>query len=112
MSTRVRIQEDFASQDIQMMVMHYAGHRDTYAMRITFEPHASAAMMLPEQYTRPENGPPLRELVQSIMDEAWDNGFRPSGYGDLKESTQAIRGHLSDMRLIAFHKLGIKGEQL
>lgn len=110
MSTRVRIQEDFASQDIHMMVMHYAGHHDTYAMRITFDPHSSGAMLLPEQYSRPLNGPPMRELVQSIMDEAWSNGFRPSGYGDLKESTAAIRGHLSDMRTIAFHKLGIKSQ--
>jgi hypothetical protein len=107
MSTRVRIQEDFVSQDIQLMAMHYAGRRDSYAMRITFEPIGEHDAMKPEHYQRPLNGPPLRELVQSIMDEAWANGFRPSGYGDVKEATAAVKEHLKDMRAVAFHKLGI-----
>ena len=48
------------------------------------------------------------ELIQAIVDKAWEAGFRPSGFGDVKNETAAIREHLADMKSIAFHKLGIK----
>lgn len=47
------------------------------------------------------------ELVQKIVDEAWEKGFRPTGFTDVKNETAAIRDHLKDMRTVAFHKLGI-----
>lgn len=47
------------------------------------------------------------ELVQKIMDAAWEKGFRPSGFTDIKNETAALRDHLGDLRQIAFHKLGI-----
>lgn len=50
------------------------------------------------------------DLIQAIMDRAWEEGFRPSGYSDVKNETAAIREHLKDMRSIAFHKLGVKIE--
>lgn len=41
-----------------------------------------------------------------LMDSLWRQGIRPTdkSYGSL----QSVKDHLSDMRQIAFHKLGIK----
>lgn len=47
------------------------------------------------------------ELIQSIVNRAWEAGFRPAGFTDVKNETTAIRAHLDDMKAIAFHKLGI-----
>jgi hypothetical protein len=48
------------------------------------------------------------ELIQAIVDKAWEEGFRPSGFADVKNETAAIKSHLDDMRTVAFHKLGIQ----
>lgn len=48
------------------------------------------------------------ELIQSILDKAWEAGFRPRGFADVKNETDALRGHLADMKAIAFHGLKIK----
>lgn len=45
------------------------------------------------------------ELIQSIMDKAWEAGFRPRGFADIKNETAALREHLADMKAIAFHQL-------
>lgn len=47
-------------------------------------------------------------LIQGIVNKAWEAGFRPAGFADVKNETAAIRAHLDDVRTIAFHKLGIK----
>lgn len=47
-------------------------------------------------------------LIQDIVNKAWDAGFRPAGFADVKNETTAIRAHLDDMRTIVFDKLGIK----
>lgn len=47
------------------------------------------------------------QLIQSIVDRAWESSFRPAGFSDVKNETTAIRAHLDDVRTIAFHKLGI-----
>ena len=49
------------------------------------------------------------DLIQSIMDRAWDEGFRPRGHSDVKNETAALREHLADMKTIAFHQLKITG---
>lgn len=48
------------------------------------------------------------ELIQGIVNKAWEAGFRPTGFADVKNETAALRDHLADVRTIAFHKLGIK----
>jgi hypothetical protein len=48
------------------------------------------------------------QIVQAIMDEAWANGFRPRGFGDVQNETAALREHLKDVRTVAFHILKIK----
>lgn len=46
------------------------------------------------------------QLIQVILDKAWEAGFRPSGFSDVKNETTAIKAHLQDMRSLAFHKIG------
>lgn len=46
-------------------------------------------------------------LIQQIIDQAWQAGFRPSGFSDIKNETAALRDHLGDMKRIAFHQLKI-----
>lgn len=53
-----------------------------------------------------ENAPPIREMLQAIVDAAWDEGFRPKGFSDVKNETTAIKNHLADMRALAFYKVG------
>lgn len=48
------------------------------------------------------------ELIQAIVDSAWESGFRPSGFSEIKNETAALRQHLEDMKTIAFHQLKIK----
>ena len=44
-----------------------------------------------------------KESLQTLMDELWENGFRPSKV--LETDKADIINHLEDMRRIAFHKL-------
>ncbi len=73
-----------------------------------------ANMMLPLQFgdwqespvpTPTLEGPECLEIVQAIVDAAWEGGIRPTAAA---VRTDATDRHLEDMRLIAFHKLGIK----
>lgn len=47
-------------------------------------------------------------LIQAIVNEAWERGFRPSGFSDVKNETTAIRSHLADMRAIVAKKVGVE----
>ena len=47
------------------------------------------------------------DLVQSIVDAAWEKGIRPRGFSDVKNETTAIKSHLEDMKTVAFHLLKI-----
>jgi hypothetical protein len=48
------------------------------------------------------------ELIQGIVNKAWDAGFRPVGFADVKNETTAMQRHLDDLRKIAFHHLSIE----
>lgn len=50
----------------------------------------------------------VSDLIQSIVDAAWAAGIRPSTTALQKEAENL---HLSDMRKIVFHKLGIKNDR-
>lgn len=43
-----------------------------------------------------------KDFMQAIMDEAWKNGMRPTGFEDIENETKAIRNHLNDMRTLVF----------
>lgn len=55
-----------------------------------------------------EGIPRADDLIQSVVDKAWEAGFRPRGFSDIKNETAALREHLKDMKTIAFHGLKIK----
>jgi hypothetical protein len=52
-------------------------------------------------------GPDGLDFLRAVLNCAWELGLRPDGFEDSRESMKATSAHLSDMRTIAFHKLGI-----
>jgi hypothetical protein len=57
----------------------------------------------------PSDGIPYSDdLIQDIVDKAWDAGFRPRAFEDVKNETTALRDHLKDMQTIAFKQLKIE----
>lgn len=46
--------------------------------------------------------------AQKLMDDLWDCGLRPSEGSGSAGAMKKTENHLQDMRMIAFHKLGIK----
>lgn len=73
--------------------------------RIAIKPFE--AVELKDRDAVPVCGVFSREDLQSMANALWDAGIKPKqGHGSHGE-IQAVRGHLDDMRKIAFHKLGI-----
>ena len=48
-----------------------------------------------------------RNQIQCLMDDLWRSGIRPTENKMESGTLNAMEGHLSDMRTIAFHKLKI-----
>lgn len=57
----------------------------------------------------PVSIPEGHAVAQAILDAAWEQGLRPTGFADVKNETAAIKGHLADMRALAFGSLKIEG---
>jgi hypothetical protein len=56
--------------------------------------------------------PPIllaEEEAQMLANALWDAGVRPQQARQSQGQSEAMADHLSDMRAIAFHKLGIIG---
>ena len=51
-----------------------------------------------------------QEQAQVLMDDLWLVGLRPSEGTGSAGSLKATQNHLSDLKTILFHKLGIKNE--
>lgn len=49
-----------------------------------------------------------KSQAQKFMDDLWDCGLRPSEGSGSAGAMKKTEEHLQDMRMIAFHKLGIK----
>lgn len=45
-------------------------------------------------------------ILQAFLDEAWECGYRPTGFSDIANELQATRHHLSDMRAIVAKTVG------
>ncbi len=41
------------------------------------------------------------DFLRAVMDAAWENGIRPTGFKDHTKELTAVRYHLEDMRLLA-----------
>jgi hypothetical protein len=48
--------------------------------------------------------------AQKLIDDLWDCGLRPSEGSGSAGALKKTENHLSDMRKIVFHKLGIKND--
>lgn len=46
----------------------------------------------------------VRGFMQAVMDAAWEEGMRPTGFADVKNEIAAVRYHLEDMRKLALPK--------
>lgn len=53
-------------------------------------------------FTYTGEGPQPTEILQAILDAAWEQGLRPTGFKDIKNETTAIKKHLDDMRRLVF----------
>jgi hypothetical protein len=60
-------------------------------------------------FTGDEGIPDDGNLLQAVVDAAWEAGVRPTGYSDIKNETAALREHMNDLRTVAFHALKIPG---
>lgn len=88
----VRAQLGPWSSDIQLLVL--AGES---AGVLTMEPVADGAMINPTARLG-------RREAQTLMDDLWQCGFRPSAARGGSETLRATENHLQDMRAIAFAK--------
>ncbi len=48
------------------------------------------------------------EAAQTLMDDLWNAGIRPTEGAGSAGAMLATQKHLADMRTLAFHKLGVK----
>ena len=46
----------------------------------------------------------VKGFMQAVMDAAWEDGMRPTGFADVKNEIAAVRYHLEDMRKLALPK--------
>jgi hypothetical protein len=102
---RLHVEEDFRSRDVRLFVEHKSdmGGRSVLVglMFDEYSPEREVdGRLLPYEDSQ-------RQFLQAIVDGAWEAGFRPSGYGDVKESLSAKDAHLQDMRALAFHATGV-----
>lgn len=51
-------------------------------------------------------GDVAEEVLQALMDAAWAYGMRPNGISGERGEIKRLEEHLSDIRAIAFHKIG------
>ncbi len=51
-------------------------------------------------------GEDLRDVLQAVVDAAWDEGIRPKQATD-RATRGDIERHLEDMRTIVLHKFGV-----
>lgn len=49
-----------------------------------------------------------KEGIQILFDELYNNGFRPTYEKSSLGKEEAMQGHIDDLRLITFKKLGIE----
>ena len=104
---RCRIMSDLGGNDRRLYLM-----RDDIVAGIGRKIHIVDGFTTVEHeegdcWTLADGIPGASELIQAILDAAWEGGMRPRGFSDIKNETAALREHLSDLKTIAFHQLKI-----
>lgn len=73
--------------------------KDRVALPITFQKVPEATLTDPALELDMDSG---HELLQSIVDQAWDMGIRPRYAKETTPELNALKYHLEDMRHLAF----------
>lgn len=94
----------WGSVEIRMMCNLVPGNKPAAARQVEFVEAAEGEYIEPALVLG-------HDTAQMLIDELWRAGLRPTeGAGSAGQLASTER-HLSDMRTIAFHKLGIKGNE-
>lgn len=75
---------------------------DALCTNLTFETRTKAQQIIPTF----QAGPDGEAFLRAALNCAWEQGLRPDGFEDTRESMRATNAHLEDMRALAFHKIG------
>lgn len=93
--------------DLSLAFKDYTGHITVFGPAVLHAggegkgPWISAACF--------ENGMPgSRNLLQAVMDAAWEEGIRPTGWEGHELQLGALKSHLQDMRQIVAKKIGVE----
>lgn len=73
---------------------------------VAFAPATAGSLRKPAVSMEPDEG---RQFLQAIVDAAWENGIRPTGYDDFRRENDARRAHLDDLRAVVGKTLDIPG---
>lgn len=101
---------DFMMREMRFLfVANYAGKngKEERCVRLKLEEDKEVG---PFDYPAPSLVMPAdmgRELLQDIVDRAWDMGVRPYRAKETTPELNALKGHLEDMRSITFSKLKV-----
>lgn len=98
--TYIRYVSMYDECDVAIINTAYNGEKFCLAETkfVKYEPHEGAKAFL----SALNEGPKPTEILQSILDAAWEQGLRPTGFQDIKNETTAIKSHLDDMRRLVF----------
>lgn len=109
MTFRVQARFDLPTNDFEIFIMHSRPDGGRSLVKSLTMYSVAPGVAVPPNAGRilaPELGT-QRELLQALLDGAWESGLRPTGYGNVAEALRASDAHLQDMRAIAFGKLGV-----
>jgi hypothetical protein len=74
--------------------------------RLSFEKETTNSLIDETEITIPAISPipglDGQNFLQTVLDHAWEQGLRPSGFFDTPNELAAIKRHLDDMRALAF----------
>jgi len=108
MTVKAMVERDFYSEDFRLYIK---------IDRLDGSSFVVTALQVSE-YTRYAPTPPFqvpdgagwstRDLLQAVLDAAWDVGLRPMASASQTDTLEATRLHLADMRAMAFAHADVK----
>jgi hypothetical protein len=108
---KARVHYHGYTDEIELAVMHVGPDGRRYHLpKVGWKEHQPGQAIEP-LIAADAIGPDGSEVLQAIMNALWEHGLRPTGFGDIKNETAAIRGHLDDMRALAFGALKMSAPQ-
>jgi hypothetical protein len=106
MTIKARVQYDGMNDDFSFWLIRIDDYGRRYRAKFEWEEYnpdtAPVEPTMRAQWSAPSN----QDVLQTIVNAAYEAGIRPNA--DLKGETAALKGHLSDMRALAFGSLKIE----